>query len=230
MRIRDGKNSYPGSKKFGSGINIPDLQHCCTRYRTMHVLQVLHLRPEDLRAAQPARPHHQKESPGQAVSGRGQFLAVTLYLPRPMTRTAFLSVVEPKLNCSRSCSRNYELRLRLQLLSTIFMKDLKTFYRKNHGCWRIRSRGRSGNLDLRLRDAGAKRNIFSSTLLPFCLCGRSRQTANFLGGGSLWYGTYCSTVPYILCSLLLVTVAGVCTGPASCDTKLSFILGAAGWG
>jgi hypothetical protein len=30
MRIRDGKNSAPGSgiEKFGSGINIPDPQHC----------------------------------------------------------------------------------------------------------------------------------------------------------------------------------------------------------
>jgi hypothetical protein len=28
MRIRDGKNSDPGWKKFGSGINIPDSQHC----------------------------------------------------------------------------------------------------------------------------------------------------------------------------------------------------------
>jgi hypothetical protein len=26
--IRDGKNSDPGWKKFGSGINIPDPQHC----------------------------------------------------------------------------------------------------------------------------------------------------------------------------------------------------------
>jgi hypothetical protein len=28
MRIRDGNNSDPGWKKFGSGINIPDPQHC----------------------------------------------------------------------------------------------------------------------------------------------------------------------------------------------------------
>ncbi len=27
-RIRDGKNSDPGWKTFGSGINIPDTQHC----------------------------------------------------------------------------------------------------------------------------------------------------------------------------------------------------------
>jgi hypothetical protein len=26
--IRDGKNSDPGWKKFGSGINIPDPKHC----------------------------------------------------------------------------------------------------------------------------------------------------------------------------------------------------------
>ncbi len=28
MRIRDGNNSDPGWKKVGSGINIPDPQHC----------------------------------------------------------------------------------------------------------------------------------------------------------------------------------------------------------
>jgi hypothetical protein len=28
MRIRDGKKSDPGWKKFGSGINISDLHHC----------------------------------------------------------------------------------------------------------------------------------------------------------------------------------------------------------
>jgi hypothetical protein len=28
MRIQDGKNSDPGWKKFISGINIPDPQHC----------------------------------------------------------------------------------------------------------------------------------------------------------------------------------------------------------
>jgi hypothetical protein len=28
MRIRDGKNSDPGWTNFGSGINIPDPQHC----------------------------------------------------------------------------------------------------------------------------------------------------------------------------------------------------------
>jgi hypothetical protein len=28
MRIRDGNTSDPGWKKVGSGINIPDLQHC----------------------------------------------------------------------------------------------------------------------------------------------------------------------------------------------------------
>ncbi len=28
MRIQDGKNSDPGWKKFGSGINIQDPQHC----------------------------------------------------------------------------------------------------------------------------------------------------------------------------------------------------------
>jgi hypothetical protein len=31
MRIRDGKHSDPGWKKFGSGTNIPDLQHCYKR-------------------------------------------------------------------------------------------------------------------------------------------------------------------------------------------------------
>ncbi len=30
--------------------------------------------------------------------------------------------------------------------------------------------------------------------------------------GSLWYGTYTGTIPYILCSKLLVTVVGGCTG------------------
>jgi hypothetical protein len=29
MRIRDGDSSDPGWKKVGSGINIPDPQHCC---------------------------------------------------------------------------------------------------------------------------------------------------------------------------------------------------------
>ncbi len=32
MRIRDGDNSDPGWKKVGSGINIPDPQHCSRGY------------------------------------------------------------------------------------------------------------------------------------------------------------------------------------------------------
>jgi hypothetical protein len=32
MRIRDGKNVDPGCKKFGSGINIPDVKHWKTEY------------------------------------------------------------------------------------------------------------------------------------------------------------------------------------------------------
>jgi hypothetical protein len=32
MRILDGKNSDPGWKKVGSGINIPGPQHCIDHY------------------------------------------------------------------------------------------------------------------------------------------------------------------------------------------------------
>ncbi len=37
MRIRDGKNSAPVWKRFGSGINIPDPQHCFVRYQEIRV-------------------------------------------------------------------------------------------------------------------------------------------------------------------------------------------------
>jgi hypothetical protein len=38
---RDGKNSDPGWKKFGSGINIPDPQHCCLQHRFGITAQVV---------------------------------------------------------------------------------------------------------------------------------------------------------------------------------------------
>jgi hypothetical protein len=91
---------------------------------TMHIMQVLHLRPEDLRASQPARPHHQKESPGQAVSGRGQSLAMTLYLSGPMTRTVFCSLVEPD---QRAEEPKINLPPKMALLKGVFSRDL-VFY------------------------------------------------------------------------------------------------------
>ena len=45
-----------------------------------------------------------------------------------------------------------------------------------------------------------------------------QQTANFLGGGSLWYRTDCGIVQ----TVLVVVGRLACTSPASCDTELNF--------